>query len=99
LEHGDPMMDRNLLEKVLFPEGVSHMGVYANAFRLTDDGAGEMFLDFMVYSGQEEEAEMVSRVRVRQDFIQSILEHLSSFVEAERDSSGIFRLISGPDVN
>ena len=93
------MMDKNLLEDVSFPDGVSRMGVYANAFRVTDDGAGEMFLDFMVYSGTTDEAQMVSTVRVRQDFIHSIMDHLSSFVEADLESSGIFRLVSVPDVN
>ena len=90
---------KNPYDKVTFPDGVNPLGTYANAFRVIEDGAGEMFLDFMVYSGLEAEAEVVSRVRVRQDFVQVILDHLSEFVEADLESSGIFRLVSGPDIN
>ena len=63
------------------------------------ESSGEMFLDFMVYSGLEAEAEVVSRIRVRQDFVQVILSHLSDFVEADLESSGIFKLVSSPDIN
>jgi len=51
-------------------------GVFANAFRIVEEVGEDCFLDFMVYSAQEEEAVVVSRVRVRRDFLPAICERL-----------------------
>jgi hypothetical protein len=47
-------------------------GSFANAFRVVEEVGPDCFLDFMVYSAVEDEATVVSRVRVRRDFIPAI---------------------------
>jgi hypothetical protein len=51
-------------------------GEFANAFRVVEEIGEDCFLDFMVYSAQEEEAVVVSRVRVRRDFLAAIRDRL-----------------------
>lgn len=50
-------------------------GGYANAFRIMQDG-NDVVLDFCVYSEQENTALLVSRVRVRPDFLEVVLDRL-----------------------
>lgn len=47
------------------------LGQFANAFRIVDDHSGgpECLLDFLVYSGSEGTASVVSRIRVRRAFL------------------------------
>ena len=51
-------------------------GEFANAFRVVEEIGEDCFLDFMVYSAQEEEAVVVARIRVRRDFVPAICERL-----------------------
>jgi len=56
-------------------------GQFANAFRVVEEVGPDCFLDFMVYSAAEKEATVVSRVRVRQEFLPIIRETLSDAME------------------
>lgn len=51
-------------------------GKFANAFRVIEEVGPDCFLDFIVYSGQEKRAEVVSRVRVRKEFLPTVRECL-----------------------
>jgi hypothetical protein len=51
-------------------------GEFANAFRVVEEIGEDCFLDFMIYSAQEEEAVVVSRVRIRRDFLAAIRDRL-----------------------
>jgi len=52
-------------------------GAFANGFRVVSDSDGESFLDFMLYSHINNKAVVVSRVRVDDQFLESIRSHLS----------------------
>ena len=56
-------------------------GLFANAFRIVNEVGPDCFLDFMVYSADAHEATVVSRVRVRREFLPSIRSSLSSAME------------------
>lgn len=56
-------------------------GLFANAFRIVNEVGPDCFLDFMVYSSDAHEATVVSRVRVRREFLPSIRRSLSSAME------------------
>lgn len=60
-----------------FQAGVSKFGSFANAFRVMPEAGNECFLDFCVYSSQENTAEIVARIRVHQSFLSTIQERLS----------------------
>lgn len=62
---------------VVFHEGVSRFGVFANAFRVVPDAGQECFLDFCVYSAQEDRAEVIARIRVHRSFIPILQERFS----------------------
>lgn len=73
-------------------------GEFANAFRVVEEIGEDCFLDFMVYSAQEEEARVVSRIRVRRDFLEAICERLGEAMTrfegsepAEAPKNGVFR--------
>ena len=51
-------------------------GEFANAFRVVEEAGDDCFLDFLVYSAQEEEAVVVSRVRIRREFLGAICDRL-----------------------
>lgn len=55
-------------------KGHPTVGEYANAFRVLPDVAtdDDFFLDFLIYSEDEKKAFLVSRVRVRKDFLPAI---------------------------
>jgi hypothetical protein len=53
-------------------------GTFANAFRIVEETGPDCFLDFMVYSASEEEATVVSRVRVRRQFLAEIRSQLGA---------------------
>lgn len=63
--------------KVEFPEGGSRLGEFANAFRIMPDSGSECFLDFCVYSAQENLARVIARVRVHQSFLATIRHRLT----------------------
>lgn len=71
-------------------------GQYANAFRVVEEIGTDCYLDFMVYSNDVEEAVVVSRVRVRKEFLPSIRKVLASvmneeFEEYDEDAAPIAR--------
>ena len=68
--------EKRLKCEVDFKES-SQTGTYANAFRIVDDSGVDCFLDFLVYSAEEEKAYLVSRIRVRQQFLSSIRDRLN----------------------
>lgn len=51
-------------------------GTYSNAFRVVEEAGPDCFLDFLVYSANEQRAKVVSRVRVRRAFIEAVRETL-----------------------
>lgn len=51
-------------------------GEYANAFRIMQDG-NDVVLDFCVYSQQDNKARLVSRLRIRPEFLGVILSRLT----------------------
>lgn len=60
------------------PEGKSKFGTFANSFRVIPESGQECFLDFCLYSAQENRAMVVSRVRVHRSFIPIILNRLQA---------------------
>lgn len=65
------MADSQRITKVNVAEGVK-FGQFANAFRVIEEIGPDCFLDFMVYSAEAKEATVVSRIRVRREFLGSI---------------------------
>jgi len=63
-----------------FGEHASAFGEFANAIRVVADSDLECFVDFCVYNAQENKALVVSRVRVRRDFIEIIINSLKPLV-------------------
>jgi hypothetical protein len=63
-------------------------GEFANAFRVVEEVGPDVFLDFMVYSASEEEATVVSRVRVRRDFLPRIRSTLSEAMTEFKGAEG-----------
>jgi len=51
-------------------------GTFSNAFRVVEEAGPDCFLDFLVYSANEQRAKVVSRVRVRRAFIDAVRETL-----------------------
>jgi hypothetical protein len=74
------MADSQRITKVNVTEDVK-FGRFANAFRVVEEVGPDCFLDFMIYSAAEKEATVVSRVRVRREFVPSIRETLSEAME------------------
>jgi hypothetical protein len=64
--------------EVSLPEGDARFGKFANAFRVVRDTGGECFLDFCVYSAQENRAMVISRLRIHTSFLPSIRERVSA---------------------
>lgn len=70
---------------VVVPQNVQ-FGEFANAFRIEATGSGaECFLDFCVYSAENNVAKVVARVRVHSTFLHIMQERLGA---ALRDISG-----------
>ena len=64
-----------------FHAGANKFGVFANAFRVVQEAGQECFLDFCVYSAQEERAEVVTRVRIHRSFIPIIEARLQGYMQ------------------
>lgn len=64
---------------VVIPEGVQ-IGEYANAFRVLPEVNSDCILDFLHYSANAGQARVVSRVRVRRDFIEAVQSRLREFL-------------------
>lgn len=50
----------------------SPFGEYANSFRVFSDNAGELLLDFCVYSSRDNKARLLARVRIPTTFLNDI---------------------------
>jgi hypothetical protein len=50
-------------------------GLYANAFRVLEEGS-RCVLEFLVFSGVEQKAYSVCRVRLRPEFVPIVRDHL-----------------------
>lgn len=74
----------NVPAKVVVPPEVV-FGIFANAFRVVEEVGPDCFLDFIVYSGQEGQAQVVSRVRVRKSFLSALREKLEEAMEEFRE--------------
>lgn len=61
---------------VAIRQGVSKFGTFANAFRVVPETGNECFLDFCVFSAQENRAEVVARLRVHRSFLPVIRDTL-----------------------
>lgn len=72
---GDPKLT-NIDCVVALGEGVDSFGEFANAFRVLPESQTESFMDFCVYSAQENKAKIVSRIRVHNSFLQIIMTRL-----------------------
>ncbi len=66
-------------ELTIIVDDAHKLGVFANAFRIVEEAGPDCFLDFMAYSAQEQRAEVVSRVRVRRAFLDSVRDLLGQF--------------------
>lgn len=62
-------------------------GQFANAFRIVEEVGVDCFLDFMIYSAAEHEATVISRVRVRREFLPAIRQQLNEFLVCFDDAS------------
>jgi hypothetical protein len=72
------MADKTLVDcDVTVPANIQ-FGNYANAFRILPDSGTECFLDFCVYSAENNVAKVVSRIRVHISFLNVVLERLTS---------------------
>jgi hypothetical protein len=63
------------------------VGVFANAFRVVHDAGNDWFLDFLTFSASENTAQVVSRVRVTEPFMDSVrmrLESTMTYIHEER---------------
>lgn len=60
------------------PEGAGKFGKFANAFRIVPESGQECFLDFCVYSAQENRAMVVARIRIHRSFLPIILGRLAA---------------------
>lgn len=72
--------------KITVDENVK-FGVFANAFRVVEEGGSDCFLDFMNYSNTAQEATVVARIRIRRDFLHDIRENME---EALREFGEMF---------
>lgn len=83
--------------KVRVDEAVK-FGQFANAFRIVEEVGPDCFLDFMVYSADCQEATVISRVRVRREFLPSIRKTLGEAIsefpgdkDQDLENSRLFR--------
>lgn len=84
------MAESQRITKVKVEDDVK-FGQFANAFRIVDEVGPDCFLDFMVYSADLHEATVVSRIRVRREFLPNIRQTLSAAMSefrAEDDENG-----------
>lgn len=70
--------------EVIVPPGMT-FGVFSNAFRIVEEVGPDCFLDFIVYSGQEGKAELVTRVRVRKQFLVALQSKLKEAIDQFAD--------------
>lgn len=80
------------------PEGADKFGRFANSFRVVPESGQECFLDFCLYSAQENRALVVARVRVHRSFLPIILSRLHAEMvnlTAPANASASFKVEDG----
>jgi len=77
------------------PSGGGKFGVFANAFRVVPDTGSECFLDFCVYSAQEQKAIVISRIRVHISFLPILYTRLGQELHSLDSSDAVGRLLKG----
>jgi hypothetical protein len=72
-------------------------GEYANAFRIMPAGGEDLFLDFCIYSEQSNRAKVVSRVRVRPEFLSVMLNRINSdiIISSDTPANRLFFVLPG----
>jgi hypothetical protein len=61
---------------------VNSFGTFANAIRVIPEAGSECFIDFLVYSAQENKAQVVARLRVHVSFLPVILSRMRNEVRS-----------------
>lgn len=84
------MGDKRVDCPVILPPEL-RIGAFANAFRVIEDGAGDLFLDFLVYSEREGAAQVVARIRVHQTFLKDIRDRLALVIREIVDKAASVR--------
>lgn len=74
-------------------EGGSKEGVYANAFRIVEGDEVNCFLDFLIYSEKDNEAKVVTRVRINRCLLPDIRDRMKEAV-VDSDGDEIFEPIA-----
>jgi len=54
------------------------VGVFANAFRVLPDSGDEILLDFCIFSQQEQQADVVARIRIHKSFLRPVRDRLNA---------------------
>jgi len=62
---------------VALREGVSGFGIFANAIRIREESDQEVYLDFCIYSAEDNLAEVVARIRIHKSFLPILAERLN----------------------
>lgn len=79
------MADRRINLPVTVPPEL-RLGTFANGFRFSGDG-GDVFLDFVCYSEQEQIASVVCRVRVHPAFLVDMRDRLVNSLQELQTTS------------
>ncbi len=87
---GEPMTSKKVSCAV---DTQSDLGVYANAFRVIQDGS-EVILDFCLYSESENAAKTVSRVRVNPSFLEVITSRIEEATSSGSQSGAKYLMLS-----
>lgn len=74
--------------EIIVPDGVQ-IGEYANAFRVLPEVNEDCILDFLNYSVNAGQARVVTRVRVRRDFIGAVQDRLREFLVEFPDGTSL----------
>ena len=83
------MSDKHLTVECPVVSNKDPFGEYANAFRILEDGS-DMLLDFCVYSSQQGNAKLVSRVRVKPGLAVAIKERINQSLAQEIPATTIY---------
>ena len=70
------MVNSNFLDCDIELDESCRFGQFANAFRILEGGPTENILDFLVYSGSEKQALVVSRIKVKKELLPVIRDYL-----------------------
>jgi hypothetical protein len=59
-------------------------GVFANAFRIVPDNGDELLLDFCVFSQQDQQVDVVSRVRVHHTLLPQLQKRIEDHIKGRK---------------